>query len=344
MTTTSAAEAATTTRPGPAALGTLRRMQRMSDRDGFIRVAAIDHPENYLALFDADLSKVSFDEVVESKLELVRGMADHSTAVLLDPVWSHGQAVLTGAVPGDVGIISGLEHLAYSPSGFGTETVVREDWTVPVLARLGIDGAKLVVFYRQEKAEVTATQHALVRDIVAQCREAEVPLVVEPLWYPLEGESLDDPAVRRLRADAIVDSARVFAELGSDILKVEFPGRVGTAEDEAAATEACARLDAGLDVPWVLLSASATFEQFAAQLRIAASAGACGFMAGRAIWGDAVGRFDAETRAAGVRTACDRLDQLADVMREHGRGWTAPVTVGEATQQLPATWHETYLS
>ena len=35
--------------------GKLRRLQRISDTDGFIRVAAIDHPENYLALFDPDL-------------------------------------------------------------------------------------------------------------------------------------------------------------------------------------------------------------------------------------------------------------------------------------------------
>ena len=47
------------------------------------------------------------------------------------------------------------------------------------------------------------------------------------------------------------------------------------------------------------------------QVRIAAAAGACGFMAGRAIWGDGVGRHDAATRAAGVATACARLDQLA---------------------------------
>jgi tagatose-1,6-bisphosphate aldolase len=83
--------------------------------------------------------------VVVSKLELVAAMSAESTAVLLDPVWSFGQAVLSQAVPAGVGILSGLEHLAYSPSGFGTDTVLREGWTVPVLARLGADAAKLVV-------------------------------------------------------------------------------------------------------------------------------------------------------------------------------------------------------
>ena len=314
----------------------------MSDADGYIRVAAIDHPENYVALFDPDLSKVGFEEVVDSKLELIRGMAPHCSAVLVDPVWSYGQGVLTGSIPGTVGIISGLEQLAYSPSGFGTDTVVRDAWTVPVLARLGADGAKLVVFYREERPDVVESQLALVRGIVEQCREHEIPLIVEPLWYPLSGESLDEPDVRAARVEAIISSAATFAELGADIMKVEFPGYVGSAEGEAEAAKACARLDATIEVPWVLLSASATFDQFAQQLRIAAEAGACGFMAGRAIWGDGVGRHDAETRARGVRTAADRLDALAEVLRTYARPWREPVTVGGAVEALPADWHERY--
>lgn len=323
-------------------LGKLRRLQRISDADGFIRVAAIDHPENYLALFDSDVAAVGFAEVVESKLELIEAMAPHSTAVLVDPVWSLGQGVLTGAIPGTTGIISGLEHLAYSPSGFGTQTALREHWTVPVLARLGADGAKLVVFYRDELSDVSAGQRDLVADLAARCDEAEVPLIVEPLWYPRDDESLDDPSVRASRVDAIVESARVFGDLGADVMKVEFPGYVGSPEEEAEAARACARLDAGIDVPWVLLSAAATFEEFRIQVRIAAAAGACGFMAGRAIWGDGVGRYDAERRAAGARIAAERLDDLHTVMRAHGRGWCRQVSVAEAVETLPRSWHETY--
>lgn len=323
-------------------LGKIRRLQRIADADGFIRVAAIDHPENYLALFDPDISRVGFEEVVESKLELIGAMAPHCTAVLVDPVWSWGQGVLSGAIPGAIGIISGLEQLAYSEQGFGTETVLRERWTVPLLARLGADGAKLVVFYRAEREEVSAGQHALVADVAKQCAEAEVPLIIEPLWYPLDGESLDDAQVRAQRVEAILTAAKTFADLGADIMKVEFPGYVGTDADEAAAAEASARLDASLEVPWVLLSSSATFDQFATQVRIAASAGACGFMAGRAIWGDGVGRYDAETRARGARTAADRLDTLAGILREHGRGWRPTTSVAEAITALGPDWHEEY--
>ena len=332
----------TTTPASAARLGKLRRLQRISDADGFIRVAAIDHPENYVALFDDELESVSFAEVVESKIELVAAMSAAATAVLVDPVWSYGQAVLTGSVPSGVGMISGLEQLAYSASGFGTETVVRPAWTVPVLARLGADAAKIVVFYRAELADVSANQHELVADLARQCDAAELPLVVEPLWYPLEGESLDDAAVRAARDEAVVESASVFARFGADVMKVEFPGRVGDATLEAEAADACARLDASLDVPWVLLSSSATFEEFRVQVRIAAAAGACGFMAGRAIWGDAVGRHDPVQRAAGARAAVSRLEELRAVLASSGRGWHRPATIAEAVEALPPTWHEAY--
>jgi tagatose-1,6-bisphosphate aldolase len=325
-----------------ARLGTLRRLQRISDPDGFIRVAAIDHPENYLALFDTDLDRVTDEEVVLSKLELLAAMSAESTAVLVDPVWSLAQGVLSGAIPAGVGVLSGLEHLAYSPAGFGTETVLREGWTVPTLARLGVDGAKLVVFYRAELAEVSAAQHALVSRLVEECAREQLPLVVEPLWYPLEGESLDDPAVRAARVDAIVGSARVFAGLGADVMKVEFPGYVDAADDRARAADDCARLDDAVDVPWVLLSASATYEQFRTQLGIAAGAGACGFMAGRAIWGDGVGRFDRARREEGARTAAARLRELHETLVEEGRGWHRPVSPADTVEMVPAGWFAGY--
>jgi tagatose-1,6-bisphosphate aldolase len=320
-------------------LGKLRRLQRISDADGFIRVAAIDHPENYLALFDPDLSQVSDEEVVESKLELIEAMASEATAVLVDPVWSFGQSVLSATVPPGVGMISGLELLAYSADGFGAETVLRPGWSVAELSRLGADGAKLVVFHRPELEEVTASQHRLVAGLVAECAEAQLPLIVEPLWYPLDGESLDVPGVRSQRVEAIIASARTFADLGADVLKVEFPGYLDSPEGVDPAAASCRRLDDAVGPrPWVLLSASATYETFNEQLAIAARAGACGFMAGRAIWGDGVGRLDRDRREQGARTAAGRLRELHKVLRDNGNGWQSPVPVAETVERFPRDW------
>ena len=251
------------------ALGAIRRLSRMADRSGFLRVAAIDHPENYLALFDPDVSRVSFGEVVESKLELVAAMVEHASAVLLDPVWSHGQAILTAAVPPGVGIISAIEQLSYrpegSPTGWGAELALKPDWPLAKIAAIGADGVKLVVFFRAD-SPAADQQYRIVADLVTGCREHELPLIVEPIWYPLPGEDPADPAVAASRIREIVASASRFAALGVDVMKMEFPGSIGTADDRAAAADACAELDDSIDVPWVLLSAGVGFEGFAAQL------------------------------------------------------------------------------
>lgn len=325
-------------------LGKLRRMARISDTDGFIRVAAIDHPDTYLVLFDPDVSTVSFEEVVESKLELVEAMAPHATAMLLDPVWSIGQSVAGGALPRDVGLISGLEDLYYAPEtstvGFDTELRLKPDWSPATLAALGTDAAKLVVFTRHDDpAERAEHLHAVVREVARECTALQLPLVVEPLWFPLPGESLSDPQVAQRRTESVIASARSFREAGADVMKVEFPVSLETAAGRSGADEACARLDDAVDGPWVLLSAGVTFDGFVDQLRVAARHGCLGFMAGRAIWGDSVGRHPAEVRAAGARLAAERLDELASVLAEHGSTRRALRPAPGLVEEIGPRWY-----
>ena len=327
-------------------LGKIRRLTRIADRAGFIRVAAIDHPENYLALFDQDITKVGFAEIVESKAELLQAMAWHSSALLLDPVWSLGQAIYTAYAPADVGLISGVEKLSYAPggntTGWGTELAVRPAWPVSKVAAIGADGVKIVVFYRPDLEEVSQKQHAVIAELAAECLAYDMPLIVEPIWYPLDGEDPSDSAVTASRIRSIIRSAADFSDLGADVMKMEFPGAVETAEDRAAAADACAELDDSTTVPWVLLSAGVGFDGFTEQVRIASAAGASGYMAGRAIWGDRVGRFDEPTRTANTKMACERLDILAEIVTTHGRPFRSMPTLQDAIAVLGPDWHELY--
>ena len=120
-------------------------------------------------------------------------------------------------------------------------------------------------------------------------------------------------------------------------MKVEFP--VLDLTDLDAAHEACAELDAAVDGPWVLLSAGVTFEGFRTQLDIAADHGCSGFMAGRAIWGDAVGRMDATARRAGADLAARRLDELAEVLEGRGAPAYTPVDQAEVAALIGPQWY-----
>ena len=199
-------------------VGLQRRLSRICDRDGLIRTAAIDHPENYDLLFDADLSRVDFAEVVDSKLELIAAMSGHASSLLLDPRSSVGQAIVSGAVPGDVGILSGLEALYYQPDsgGFEPRLALKEGWGPERLADLGIDAAKLVVFHRHLDEDAVAEKVAIVSDVARRCHDLHLPLVVEPLWYPAAGEDPTDPAIRAQRTESVISSAAIFKAAGAD--------------------------------------------------------------------------------------------------------------------------------
>ena len=38
-------------------------------------------------------------------------------------------------------------------------------------------------------------QHEVVAQVARDCHAVGLPLIVEPLWFPVAGESMDDPAV-----------------------------------------------------------------------------------------------------------------------------------------------------
>lgn len=323
-------------------LGVVRRLSRIATADGFFCIAAIDHPENYIELFDADIAHVSDDTVVRSKLELVSELSRHASGLLLDPMWSLGQAVATRALPGSVGLIAPIERLRYSPGGWGLDTELRPGWTPAKIAAIGADAVKLFLYYRAELDEVAAAQRKLVAELISSCRAAQLPLVVEPIWYPRDGEDTTDTAVQGQRATAIVAAAAEFALLGADILKVQFPGSVATAGTRASAASAARDLDAGFDGPWVLLSEGAGFDDFAVQMDITARAGASGYIAGRAIWADAVGYRPDGDRAAAVARAGERLEELNRIVRAHGRPWEEQVSVDVAATGMSTSWYESY--
>jgi len=120
-----------------------------------------------------------------------------------------------------------------------------------------------------------------------------------------------------------------------DLLKVEFPGYVDTAEGRRSAAAACAELAAAVPVPWVLLSAGVGYPDFRTQLEIACRAGASGYLAGRSVWRDAVVARD----PAAIGQARDRLAELNAITRSHGRPYSPTVTLDDALAQLPERWY-----
>ena len=332
---------------GPQSLGKLRSLTRISTEDGFIATLAVDHPENYLAMIDPDWRRVTSAQATRSKLELIAALAPHASAFLVDPLWSMAQGIVTGVIPASTGIITGIESLSYqADGGFGTKTALRERWTVEKIKTLGADAVKMVVWWRPDAADADENRR-MVSQLVEECERHQIPLVVEPLWYPAEGQDPSSAAARADRLDTIVGAAEEFVGLGIDVLKSEFPGDLAAAPEdttgEDTSTQAARAIAAACGTtPWVMLSGSSPYEVFRRQLTIVAQAGACGFMAGRAIWTGAAGGADEERREAVARCQ-SRLDECLAILRADGRPWRQPPTIDEVAEGLTAGWHEQYL-
>jgi tagatose 1,6-diphosphate aldolase len=230
------------------------------------------------------------------KADLVDAVGPEAGAVLLDPDVSLpalrdrvGTELLVRIEGDDVELADGLRRTQMVPD-LGAEGA----------RALGADAAKLMVFMRADRDDAYPAQ--LVREVLADCRRADLPCVVELMTYRLDDESLERFAARR--EDLIVDGAVALEECGAEVLKLEYPG----------SPEGCRRVTDALGVPWAVLSAGVDHEAFRDQLRDAMDGGAAGFIAGRSVWKEAVGLPGDERRAFLQDTARRRFAELVDIV------------------------------
>lgn len=326
---------ASATMPDP---GKIRGLQRITTADGFFAILALDHLISFKDLLADDRSKVSYQQAVDAKLELVRNIAPVASAFLLEAQFSLAQVVASRALPGSVGLISSIEGEGFDTVDGERRTRMRPGWDVRKIKMLGADMVKLLWFYRPE-AKTAEAQRQVVRDLVVECRTWSIPLVVEPIWYALPGEDTKSREWAERRVEGIIESAHISAEMGADMLKVEFPGDVSTPEGRAAAALACKRLNDGMSQPWVILSAGVGYDEFRTQVEVACQAGASGFLGGRSIWQDAVATRDPAARAEAAKEAAGRLAELTDVARRHGRPYRPEITGENLASAYPDGWY-----
>ncbi len=318
--------------------GKTRGMQRVTTADGFFVTCALDHGDDYRELIDPDLSKVPYARTVASKLDLISALAPEVSSFLLDPEYAAAHSILTGTLPRDVGLMACVEQEGgYAGTDHG-ETTFRDNWNAAKIKKMGADMCKLLWFFRPD-GPIQGRQCEIVKDLVADCAAQSLPLVVEPIWNPLDGEDPSQPSWQSRRADGVVESAVIADELGADMLKLEFPGSVATPEDQRDATARCQRISEAVSVPWVILSAGVDYASFKVQVELACRSGAAGFVAGRSIWRDAVPNGSPASTADGVERARSRLAELGDITVRHGTPYNPTVKKEFVSGVLEKYWY-----
>ncbi|HXP97767.1 MAG TPA: aldolase, partial [Telmatospirillum sp.] len=114
------------------------------------------------------------------------------------------------------------------------------------------------------------------------------------------------------REDAIVKAAAELGRTEADLYKAEMPlGGKGT---EQEIYDAARRLNDQISMPWVILSSGVQADLFGRAVRIAMSAGASGFLAGRAVWASVIGAADMPSMLRDV--SVPRFRRLSEVVDE----------------------------
>jgi tagatose-1,6-bisphosphate aldolase len=285
--------------------------------DGTLAIVAMDQRNTLRRMLTAVGRPTAPDELREFKVDVIQALSPSASGVLLDPefgvpavraagVLAPGCATLVAVEPAERDVWQGEPRARRDP-----------DRTAAWVSGMGGDAVKLLVQMRPDRPRLAGEPDLVsevvqvVREVVADCAAEGVPSVVETLLYPLPDEA---PLTPRQRAELIAESARILTEVGPDLLKLEYPGDA----------QACRAVADVVTVPWAVLSAGMPFDAFLdAVVTSCEEGGACGFIAGRVYWREAVALAGEERTSFLQTTGRARLEQSLEVMAGRAQAWNA---------------------
>ncbi len=294
---------------------TTTTLDAIATEAGTFAVVAMDQRGTLRRMYAAaERPNVTAEEMTALKADILAGLQGTASAFLVDP--DYGVPALQRLHDGPhFGTL-----IAAEPSDRGKhegEPVVTRDpkQTARWVQEQGGDAVKYLIQVRADRAvgpdgrDLTAEAGEAVRAVVQDCAAAGIPSVIENLIYPLNGEGELSP---EQRADAIIEAAGWLDSFAPSLLKLEYPGSPG----------ACRRLASRLTRPWAVLSAGVPMDRFCQVLQVSCDeGGVSGFIAGRAIWKDAVGLPAGDRLAYLADTGKRRLDECLEVIDGRARPW-----------------------
>jgi sulfofructosephosphate aldolase len=254
---------------------------------GALAMVAMDQRESLREMFvRARGTNVPGSTLVDFKLAVAEELSPYASALLLDNEF--GSVAMRRV---QCALIVAADALEYGAPGVVADT--RFDRSA--LRATNAVAAKLLVIWRRDAQRLRRV--AMTRDFVRACHAVKLLAIVEGV-------------VRRDDDDLQLEAARELAACGPDVYKAEVPGFGKAPLDETA--RRCEAITRNVDVPWVVLSAGVALDDFPRAVEAACRGGASGFLAGRAIWSDAVGASD--VRAALREQSAPRLQRLGDLV------------------------------
>lgn len=277
---------------------------------GSLAMVAMDQRESLRHMFDlAGAGRPADDVLIRFKLDVAEALGPLASGFLIDR--QYGFEGVREALPAGTGLILAADDLTQEDGGPVEETAL-DDVVLTQTDLAGVSALKLLVIWRRDARR--ADRVRLVERFIAECRARGVLSVLEPVVRAtpeeLDAKTWDlDVAIREAAAE--------LSPLGQSLYKVQVP-MSGTG-DEAEQRAASEQLNASITGPWVVLSQGVDRPAFLPAVEAACRAGASGFLAGRALWSDVVGREDVPSALREL--SVPRLEALVEVVDREARPW-----------------------
>lgn len=279
--------------------GKLWGLRRLADDHGHFKMLAVDQrPPIKSVIASHHHGEAPWAEVGKFKSLLVEKLQSDTTAVLMDPHFAipHGIDRLNA----HKGLVVTLEDSIFTEDkqSLARMSSAIDHWSVNKIKRMGGDAVKVLTWYRPDAPKSNLQkQHDFTKAIGEACAKYDIPYLLELLVYPLahdQEQTKEYLEMKTKRSDHVLQSIEEFTkpEYLVDIFKLESPiagPDLNLNEAPDPSVQALFNQMASLaNRPFVMLSAGANQAAFKRVMQHAYQAGASGYLAGRAIWQEAL--------------------------------------------------------
>jgi tagatose 1,6-diphosphate aldolase/sulfofructosephosphate aldolase len=287
-------------------------LNQIAGADGRFAILAMDQRGTLRKMLGAAGTPSADADMSAFKVDVIGRLSPLASGVLTDVEYGVAAVREARALAPGVGLLIASERSPQPLWNGEVRNAFDPDRGPAFVAANGGAALKFLVRWRPDRPSVAGEPDLAretvdaVRAVVEACRAYGLPSVIEPLVARQPG---DDHALTK---QLVIRSAETLAELGPDLLKLEWPG---DADGCKQLSKVCGT------VPWALLSAGVAYQQFVDRVLVAMDAGATGYIAGRAFWGEAAGFTGAERRRFLQTTGVERMTALKAAVQGRGRSW-----------------------
>ncbi len=247
-------------------------LQDLQTSNNKFTIAAFDHRSSLAQKLGMNVdTEEGIGHFIQLKRLFMETFSPFCSAVLTDPIYGKDSVKYKHE---SAGLLMSLEESGYDGDK-GIVPKMVENWGV--MGIKGFGGAAKLLLYIHPREPQAGMKMALVQQLFQECREAEVPFLIEPILYPIESEEEFKKNWSMLQLE-VVNGLTDWC----DVLKLEYPGIQTNTAGEAA--QACQLVSQYARVPWILLSRGMPFDPFKKALDVSLQHGASGFAVGRAVW------------------------------------------------------------